>query len=231
MSRPLRLYIVLILRKYLAQEHFSRQDVDFLDFFMPVHFSSASRARAFLWLAFRYYEGASPNPFDDDIRNTDSDAATSATNSRPRPAIPIPRLVELTSEEFELENVDTEEEQEYGAKMRKFRLEFLAKNAEGAAAAAASTTASANLTSASAPPAPMPSAAAAAVAAMARLDDSPDKRNKGKGKGKKPLTNVHSSARGTKRAFAEIEPKREPETEDLFMDSDLALDNSAEGLF
>ena len=34
---------------------------------MPVHFSSLSRAQAFLWLAYRYYEGgdSSHNPFDD----------------------------------------------------------------------------------------------------------------------------------------------------------------------
>ncbi|KAI0036663.1 hypothetical protein K488DRAFT_33502, partial [Vararia minispora EC-137] len=97
---------------YLVHEHFGRHDVDFLDFFMPVHFSSASRARAFLWLAFRYYEGTTPNPFDD----------TPGTSQKG-----IPRLVALSPAEFETENVDTQDEKAYGEKMCKYRQDFLSK--------------------------------------------------------------------------------------------------------
>lgn len=43
----------------------------------------------------------------------------------------VPKLVTLNDAEFEAENVDTPEENEYGAKMNKFRLNFIAKNAEG----------------------------------------------------------------------------------------------------
>lgn len=43
----------------------------------------------------------------------------------------VPKLVTLNDAEFEAENVDTPGENEYGARMNKFRLNFIAKNAEG----------------------------------------------------------------------------------------------------
>ncbi|KAI0321098.1 hypothetical protein OF83DRAFT_1202421 [Amylostereum chailletii] len=104
----------------IAEDHFGAQDIDFLDLFLPTKFSSASRARAFLWLIFKYHEGATPNPFDD-------------APSHPNPNL-IPNLEPITEEQFELENVDTPPEKDYGAKMSKFRLDFLAKNAEAALA-------------------------------------------------------------------------------------------------
>ena len=99
----------------VAREHFGRLDIDFLDLFLPVKLSSLSRARAFLWLAFHYHESPSTNPFD-------------GPPARLRPGL-VPELVPLTDEEFELENVDPEDERDYAAKMTKLRIEFLAKNA------------------------------------------------------------------------------------------------------
>ncbi|KAI9444957.1 hypothetical protein H4582DRAFT_2180901, partial [Lactarius indigo] len=99
----------------VARQHFGRLDVDFLDLFLPVKFSSLSRARAFLWLAFHYHESPSANPFGD-------------PHAKQRPGL-VPEFVPLTDEEFELENVDPEDERDYATKMTKLRIEFLAKNA------------------------------------------------------------------------------------------------------
>lgn len=99
----------------VARDHFGRLDIDFLDLFLPVKFSSLSRARAFLWLAFHYHEAPSTNPFD-------------GPHSRQRLGL-VPELVPLTDEGFELENVDPEDERDYAEKMTKLRIEFLAKNA------------------------------------------------------------------------------------------------------
>ncbi|KAH9044650.1 hypothetical protein EDB85DRAFT_1910529 [Lactarius pseudohatsudake] len=99
----------------VARQHFGRPDVDFLDLFLPVKLSSLSRARAFLWLAFHYHEAPIANPF-------------CGPHARQRPGL-VPEFVPLTDEEFELENVDPEDERDYAAKMTKLRIEFLAKNA------------------------------------------------------------------------------------------------------
>jgi Ino eighty subunit 1 len=87
---------------------------DFYDLIMQTNISSETRARAFLWLMWFYLEsdfteeGADENPFgagvdyDVDVRNQG-----------------VPRFVLLTPEQEELENIDTQEEKDYGqAKMR-----------------------------------------------------------------------------------------------------------------
>jgi len=87
---------------------------DFYDLIMREELSSISRARAFLWLMWFYLEsdfteeGADENPFgpgvdyDVDVRNQG-----------------VPRFDNMTKEQQELENVDTQEEIDYGyAKMR-----------------------------------------------------------------------------------------------------------------
>ena len=86
--------------------------MDLLDFFCPVHISSESRARAFLWLCHHYYEGTTPNPFDD-------------AQSRKKPGL-IPVLETLSLEEAALENVDTAEEKAWGEKMTAQRKIFMA---------------------------------------------------------------------------------------------------------
>ncbi|VDC01877.1 unnamed protein product [Peniophora sp. CBMAI 1063] len=110
---------------FIASEHFGRQDVDLLDFFTPVPFSSSSRARAFLWLVYHYYQctEGTPNPF------TGPDVSTSNSAT-------IPPLSDLTQPEQDLENIDTPDELVYGEKMHKFRVDFMARTAEDAASVA-----------------------------------------------------------------------------------------------
>lgn len=106
--------VCLILREHqlVAQTHFPpNTPFDILDFFSPVHVSSESRARAFLWLCHHYYESTSPNPFDD-------------AQSRKNPG-QIPALEFLSPEEAQLENVDTPEEKEWGEKMTAQRRLFM----------------------------------------------------------------------------------------------------------
>ena len=102
----------------MAHDHFGCRDIDFLDLFLPIKISSPSRARAFLWLAFHYHEAPSLNPFEDQ-------------HERKHLGL-IPELAPLTEEEFEKENVDPEDERNYATKMTKLRIDFLAKNAQGA---------------------------------------------------------------------------------------------------
>ena len=64
-----------------------------------------------MWLCHHYYEGSSPNPFDD-------------TYSEQHPGT-IPKLYPLSPEEALLENVDTAEEKAWGKKMTDQRRLFL----------------------------------------------------------------------------------------------------------
>ena len=71
-----------------------------MDLFLPHPLSSASRARAFLWLIFHYYQGPqAPNPFADEfaLKNPGK----------------MPRIHRLTEEEMGMENVDMPEEIEW----------------------------------------------------------------------------------------------------------------------
>jgi Ino eighty subunit 1 len=87
---------------------------DFYDLIMRTSLSSKSRADAFLWLMWHYLEsdfteeGAAENPFGPGVEYN--------------PALKnqgIPKFVHLTSEQEEAENIDTQEEIDYGhAKMR-----------------------------------------------------------------------------------------------------------------
>ncbi|KAE8442434.1 hypothetical protein EG329_003335 [Mollisiaceae sp. DMI_Dod_QoI] len=108
--------LIFVLAQYapkVTELHFPRSN-DFYDLIMGENLSSVSRARAFLWLMWFYLEsdfteeGADENPFgpgvdyDTDVRNQG-----------------VPRFDLLSEEEQAAENVDTQEEQEYGyAKMR-----------------------------------------------------------------------------------------------------------------
>ncbi|KAI0094599.1 hypothetical protein BDY19DRAFT_901750 [Irpex rosettiformis] len=96
----------------LAQAHFpSSVTFELQDFFTPINISSESRVRVFLWLCYHYYEGSSPNPFDD-------------TYSALHPGT-IPKLYSLSPEEALLENVDTTEEKVWGERMTNQRRLFL----------------------------------------------------------------------------------------------------------
>jgi len=85
-----------------------------LDIFLPKKKSSVDRAKAFLWLIFHYLESpTAQNPFDDDWSQQNSGK--------------IPLIRTLTDAEFDLENVDTPEETEWGKKMTDQRNSFLKK--------------------------------------------------------------------------------------------------------
>lgn len=105
-------YCLFMSLQLIAQTHFPpNSGLDLLDFFSPVHISSESRARAFLWLCFHYYEATSPNPFED-------------PQSQQKPGR-IPPLESLSPEEAQLENVDTPEELAWGEKMQAQRKIFV----------------------------------------------------------------------------------------------------------
>lgn len=71
-----------------------------MDLFLPHPLSSASRAKAFLWLIFHYYQGPqAPNPFADEY----------ALKNHGK----MPRIQRLTEEEMNMENVDMPEEIEW----------------------------------------------------------------------------------------------------------------------
>ncbi|KAI0778026.1 hypothetical protein BD413DRAFT_466831 [Trametes elegans] len=95
----------------VAQKHFD-PPVEFLDLFLPINLSSASRARVFLWIMFHYLQGPDrPNPFDDDY-------------SRANPGR-VPRMRPLTRDEQAQENVDPLDEIEWGKRMSALRSKFL----------------------------------------------------------------------------------------------------------
>lgn len=81
---------------------------EFYDLFNKTNLSSLSRATAFLWLCWHYLE-------------TDGSPEAAAQNpfGKPEPegTVRIPKLVHITSEEEECENLDPEEEIEYGKRM------------------------------------------------------------------------------------------------------------------
>ncbi|KAG0645404.1 Ino eighty subunit 1 [Hyphodiscus hymeniophilus] len=113
-TNPVNLIFVLAqFAPKITELHFPASR-DFYDLIMRTNLSSKSRADAFLWLMWHYLEsdfteeGADENPFGkgvvyvDDLRNQG-----------------IPRLQPLTQDEEKLENVDSQEEIDYGqAKMR-----------------------------------------------------------------------------------------------------------------
>lgn len=103
----------------ISNEHFKEEPLfEFADLFLPASdiYSSASRARAFLWLLYRYIEDSKgTNPF--------SDPSVSSN----RGGKWAPRLEKLSKEDAEKENVDTPEEVDYGKRMFQYRVEFLTK--------------------------------------------------------------------------------------------------------
>ena len=83
----------------LGPMHFE-PPLDFMDLFLPHPLSSASRARAFLWLIFNYYQGPqAPNPFADEYAQKNQGK--------------MPRIQRLTEEEMSMENIDMPEEIEW----------------------------------------------------------------------------------------------------------------------
>ncbi|KAH9944538.1 uncharacterized protein BXZ73DRAFT_87417 [Epithele typhae] len=87
----------------VARSHFTPRSYEFLDLFTPIKVSSQSRAQAFLWLCYHYYEGSVGNPF----RAPDSEEGSEMA----------PPFVALSDAQLKLENVDTPEEIQRGKDM------------------------------------------------------------------------------------------------------------------
>ena len=107
----------------ISETHF--QTRDFFDLVMRGSLSSASRAKAFLWLIWWYlesdfgYEDSQRNPFG---------AGLYGEGDKESGALPLktPPLESLTEEQAALENVDDEVERHYGEVKRKERIAILA---------------------------------------------------------------------------------------------------------
>lgn len=101
----------------VSEDHFLDK-VDFFDLTMRPTISSASRARAFLWIMWWYLESswnredALNNPFGPGQYHPDDDPADPTM----LPTI-VPDLEFITEEEGDAENVDTQEEIEFAEKM------------------------------------------------------------------------------------------------------------------
>ncbi|KAG4427567.1 hypothetical protein IFR05_016950 [Cadophora sp. M221] len=112
-TNPVNLIFVLVqFAQKVTELHFSPNG-DFYDLIMKEDVACVSRAKAFLWLMWFYLEsdfvekGAKENPFGPGV-----DYGVDGRNQG------VPRFDYLTKDKEEAENVDTQEEKEYGlAKM------------------------------------------------------------------------------------------------------------------
>ncbi|KAJ3848813.1 hypothetical protein EV368DRAFT_86197 [Lentinula lateritia] len=106
----------------VSKLHFSGE-VDFLDLFTCIRFSSHSRARAFLWLVYNYYEASaqSSEPLESDTVRSDNNPFSDPSRPGERPL-----LEELTEAESAFENVDPDDENEISEKLISQRMQFLA---------------------------------------------------------------------------------------------------------
>jgi Ino eighty subunit 1 len=118
--------LIFVLAQYapkISEMHF---DVprDFFDLVMKSGLSSRSRATAFLWLMWWYLESdftsenALANPYGPGRRSRDAD-------EKEMP-IKCPQFEILTEEQAQAENVDTQEELDFGEIKRKERVAILA---------------------------------------------------------------------------------------------------------
>ncbi|KAF4965886.1 hypothetical protein FSARC_6356 [Fusarium sarcochroum] len=119
-TNPVNLIFVMCnAAQKVAELHFPRHR-EFHDLIMKTEYSSQSRANAFLWLMWFYLEsdfteeGCDENPFGPGV-----DYGLDVANQG------VPRLVEMTKEEQVKENVDTEEEIEFGRTKQKMRAKIL----------------------------------------------------------------------------------------------------------
>ena len=121
-TNPVNLIFVLAqFAPKISEQHFF-QPRDFFDLVIRSTLSSASRAKAFLWLIWWYLESdysrdaAVDNPFGPGLPNEDD------PDSMP---VKVPAFEHLTEEQANAENVDTEEEKVYGEKMKQVRKRIL----------------------------------------------------------------------------------------------------------
>ncbi|KAL2134464.1 hypothetical protein VTI74DRAFT_110 [Chaetomium olivicolor] len=113
------LFVICQAAPKIAELHFPPGQ-EFHDLIMKTNYSSQSRARAFLWLMWFYLEsdfteeGCEENPFGPGV-----DYGVDVANQG------VPRLVPLSEEEEEAENVDTQEEIEFGFAKQKMRAKII----------------------------------------------------------------------------------------------------------
>ncbi|THY68132.1 hypothetical protein D6C97_00359 [Aureobasidium pullulans] len=115
--------LIFVLSQYapkISELHFNHPR-DFFDLVMRSSLSSKSRATAFLWLMWWYLE----SDFSDEsaLRNPFGAGCEPEGSGRP---IKVPPLESLTEEQAALENVDSQEEKEYGEQKRKERIAIVA---------------------------------------------------------------------------------------------------------
>ncbi|KAK1833298.1 hypothetical protein QBC39DRAFT_49142 [Podospora conica] len=103
----------------VAELHFP-QNREFHDLIMKTNLSSESRARAFLWIMWFYLEsdyteeGCEENPFGAGV-----DYGVDVANQG------VPRLIEMTAEEEAQENVDPEDERQFGIQKQQMRAKII----------------------------------------------------------------------------------------------------------
>ncbi|KAJ9606483.1 hypothetical protein H2200_009444 [Cladophialophora chaetospira] len=129
-TNPVNLIFVLSqVAPKISETHFTDK-VDFFDLAMRPTISSASRARAFLWLMWWYLESSftkedalhnpyGPGEFKEDEDPNDPDTVPQL----------VPRLATITDEEGDAENVDPPEEIAFAEKMTLERKRIMAENA------------------------------------------------------------------------------------------------------
>lgn len=122
-TNPINLIFLFSTYSSKVEDRLFPQGREFFDFIMTKTLSSKSRARAFLWLVWAYLE---TNLEPEQLRNNPFGLGE-------EDGLKIPKLEILSEEEVVLENVDTEDEKEFGDAMTKLRQFYLE---EGAAAAA-----------------------------------------------------------------------------------------------
>ncbi|KAH6845547.1 INO80 chromatin remodeling complex Ies1-like protein [Chaetomium sp. MPI-CAGE-AT-0009] len=113
------LFLICQAATKIAELHFPPGQ-EFHDLIMKTNYSSESRARAFLWLMWFYLEsdfteeGCEENPFGAGV-DYNVDVANQG----------VPRMEPLTEDEIALENVDTQEEIEFGYTKQKMRAKII----------------------------------------------------------------------------------------------------------
>ena len=120
--------LIFVMSQYapkISEVHFP-QPRDFFDLVMRSSLSSASRARAFLWLVWWYLE--SDFSYEDSQRNPFGPGQYGDATEKENGILPlkVPYLESLTEEQAAAENFDSEEEKHYGEVKRKERIAILA---------------------------------------------------------------------------------------------------------
>ncbi|KAI0472023.1 hypothetical protein GGR56DRAFT_656541 [Xylariaceae sp. FL0804] len=120
-SNPVNLiFLITHQASQVAELHFPAGG-EFGDLIMKKQYTSESRAQAFLWLMWQYLEsdfteeGCEENPFGPGV-----DYGTDVANQG------VPQMVEMTAEEEARENIDTQEEIDFGREKQGHRAKIIA---------------------------------------------------------------------------------------------------------